>query len=273
MRQDAARAADRGAIAVHGRDAALTNFMLACYGPDERQRAGADLLAFLALLRPPPPSPPGAVDPDPDPDHNPVTDGSAQRCGYCAACRQPWRRGRHGRRLRCLNALQGAGDVPGAPTPALTRGLQPPVPRCPGSRAAGSAAGAAPGARDAAAAEAGAAGASGSMETAAALGQAAGPARGLGSPVQGRVGPGGGVRGPGGDQVKVERAADVLARATRQLYTRQEEQRAMDVAIQHGAPWREGHLLRVYMVGLLRWSIDGCRGLAGAHAIVKGRRA
>ena len=225
VRQDAARAADRGAIAVHGRDAAMTNFTLACYGPDERQRTGADLAAFLASLRPPPP--PRAADPDPNPkpDQNPSTISSAQRCGYCAACRQPWRRGRHGRRLRCLNAPQGAGDVPGVP--ASEGGVQLPGQRCPGSRAAGSAATVSAAEEEEEEEEAGAA-----------EGQAAGPARAResGSPVQGRAGPASGARGPGVARVKAERNADVLARAARQLYAAQEERRAMDAAMQRGAP-------------------------------------
>lgn len=226
VRQDAARAADRGAIAVHGRDAALTNFTLACYGADERQRAGADLAAFLASLRPQPPSRASNPDLNPDTEQNHSTGPSVQRCGYCAACRQPWRRGRHGRRLRCLNAPRGAGDVPGLP--ALDGGLHPPAQRCPGSRAAGSAAGSAAAAEEEEDEEAGAA-----------EGQAASLARVRepGLPAQGRAGPARGAGGPGGTLVKAERNADVLARATRQLYAAQEERRAMDAAMQHGAPW------------------------------------
>ena len=224
VRQDAARAADRGAIAVHGRDAALTNFTLACYGPAERQRTGADLAAFLASLRPPPRA--ANPDPNPDPKQDPSTNPGAQRCGHCAACRQPWRRGRHGRRLRCLNAPRGTGDVPGLA--ASEGGLQLPGQRCPGSRAAGSA-------PDAAAAEE----EEEEEEAGAAEGQAAGPARAResGLPVQGQAGPAGGARESKGTQVKAERNADVLARATRQLYAAQEERRAMDAAMQRGAPW------------------------------------
>ena len=234
-RQDAARAADRGAIAVHGRDAALTNFTLACYGADERQRAGPDLASFLASLRAQPP--PRAADPGPDPEteQDPRTDPDAQRCGYCAACRQPWRRGRHGRRLRCLNAPRAAGDVPGVP--ASEGGVQLPGQHCPGSRAAGSAAGAVAAEEEEEEEGAGAA-----------EGQGAGGARARksGLPGQGRAGPAGGGKGPGGTRVKAERNADVLARATRQLYAAQEERRAMDAAMQHGALWQAvaGALLR-----------------------------
>ena len=217
----AARAADRGAIAVHGRDAALTNYTLACYGPAERQRSGDDLAQFLAALRAPP-LPLQASYPSPYPNPG--------RCGRCAACRQRWRRDRHGRRLRCEDALAGGAPLGETHTgnalgrPADLAGMRGKVPTRTLNPAAPS--GRRPAAAAAAAAAAGAAGGG------------AGACEGLSAA---RAEPGGRL----GRYVDGVRATELVERAMRTLYMRQEAQRRMDAALACGA--------RLGMGGFCAW--------------------
>lgn len=210
-RQAAACAADRGAIAVHGRDAALTNYTLACYGPAERQRSGDDLAQFLAALRAPP-LPLRVSHPSPSPDPG--------RCGRCAACQQRWHRDRHGRRLRCEGALAGGGPLGETHTgdslerPADLAGMRGKPPGRMSDPAAPS------GRRPAAAAAA--------AKAVGAAGGGAGAGEGLTAV---RAEPSGRL----GRYVDGVRATELTERAVRALYVRQEAQRRMDAALARGA--------------------------------------
>jgi len=215
--QAAARAADRATIALHGPARAVTNFELDCYGPEACQRSGDDLKAYLLALRPPP----RAGDPGRAAAAAPSS-AAARRCGRCAACRQPWRRGAHGHRLHCTGTpAGGAGDAAAAGPrgrPACARAAAEPETLAPAGSPEQGAGAAAAAAAAPAAATAPAAGVAAPQRPAAAAGAAGGAAAA---------------------RRAARRAASAvgeLAVANQRAYARQETQRRMDAALVRGAP-------------------------------------